>query len=74
MGIHGGNFHGAGSHLDNLPGIPGDSYGNHTHHTRRLGTACRAIAELSSPVAEAAWSQSGRTRLPWTTLEKDTRI
>lgn len=64
MDIHGGNFHGGGSHPGNLPGIPGDSYGNHTHHTHLLGIACRAIAELSFPVAEAAWNQSDHTQLP----------
>lgn len=64
MDIHGGNFHGDGSHLGNLPGILGDSYGTHTHRTHHLGTACQEIAELSFPVAEAAWSRSDHTQSP----------
>lgn len=64
MDIRGGSFRGDGSHLGNLPGIPGDSYGNHTHHTHHLGIACQATAELSFPVAEAAWNQSDHTQSP----------
>lgn len=74
MDIHGGNFHGDGNRLGNLPGIPGDSYGNHTHHIHPLGIACRVTAEWSFPVAGVAWNQSDHTQWPWTTLGKGTRI